>query len=159
MPPGPSTAVKAMEHKHVMTGRELLPNRMDNYLPSFVLGMMAGWIGNWYQSHGISYLSLSAWALLRAPHYSCHTICNDSAYLYRIYSIIRKFFLHACATVAFALRAVADAVRTRTEKLPYYRVHSVCFNRYLMSLSLTSIWRYIVTYIWILVGTRSFGYR
>jgi hypothetical protein len=45
---------------------------------------------------------------------------------YRMYSIIRKFFLHACATVAFALRAVADAVRTRTEKLPYYRVHSVC---------------------------------
>jgi hypothetical protein len=36
-----------------------------------------------------------------------------------------QFFLHACATVAFALRAVADAVRTRTEKLPYYRVHSV----------------------------------
>jgi hypothetical protein len=37
----------------------------------------------------------------------------------------KEVFLHACATVAFALRAVADAVRTRTEKLPYYRVHSV----------------------------------
>jgi hypothetical protein len=45
---------------------------------------------------------------------------------YRIYSISNKeVFLHACATVAFALRAVADAVRTRIEKLPYYRVHSV----------------------------------
>jgi hypothetical protein len=37
----------------------------------------------------------------------------------------KEVFLHACATVAFALRAVADAVRTRTEKLPHYRVHSV----------------------------------
>jgi hypothetical protein len=36
----------------------------------------------------------------------------------------KEVFLHACATVDFALRAVADAVRTRTEKLPYYRVHS-----------------------------------
>jgi hypothetical protein len=40
----------------------------------------------------------------------------------------KEVFLHACATVAFALRAVADAVRTRTEKLPYYRVHSVTNN-------------------------------
>jgi hypothetical protein len=41
----------------------------------------------------------------------------------------KEVFLHACATVAFALRAVADAVRTRTEKLPYYRVHSVYSSR------------------------------
>jgi hypothetical protein len=34
-----------------------------------------------------------------------------------VYSIISKFFLHACATVAFALRTVADAVRTRTKNL------------------------------------------
>jgi hypothetical protein len=59
----------------------------------------------------------------------------------------KEVFLHACATVAFALRAVADAVRTRTEKLPYYRVHSVlsanlsaaCNGRKLFSTTVDSV--------------------
>jgi hypothetical protein len=57
----------------------------------------------------------------------------------------KEVFLHACATVAFALRAVADAVRTRTEKLPHYRVHSVVrmcavvpYNSRIIKLPLTS---------------------